>query len=1279
MEDFQSILPQHAIGSNIRWWIGQIEEKDTKYSNRFKVRIVGKHIRGDREQGIAGVSTENLPWCHTMLPVTTPYSDGGTTGATANLEVGNWVMGFFLDEDSQRPIIVGSVGHVSKSTEEAPSQHDNQSGEKGLEVVADRDTNPNTMQPADSSVSPNLAGHPPGVDEKSTSALISRLNAENSETNPGGIKFCVNVADPNCGGEKDLGGQIETILGEMLKANQDSGGQLGDFLVSKATGQLYNYVNGARKYINKIFQVVKTFVARIKGEIVKKIKEGIDKLVKALLKPDSFLGDSLKTVREFVNKLLENLGCSMADITSRLQNWLTNLLFNYLYDVFKQAACQVDALVNGILNEITSLLDGVLGKILGPLSSILGAIAAPLNLIGGVINNIFKLLGISCDGPNQKCVKTTKVCVDCGAEKKKDFLDNLLATLSDGPLIEGSYTCKDANSGIGAKNTKLTFVGGSYRYKFKPSEGGNESSKVSENDLVTYTVPSSYRTREGRLATFTVTRTGSLDKASSISYKTINGTAKSGSDYFSRQGILGFAPGQSTRSFTIQILNDGIDEGAEIFYIKFKVSTGIYDSYFSSTKSNTQLTTVYILQDENSGGGDLGTEPIDVSIPPARPVEDPDDDDDDDEYQPITQNPGDDTNNPPFPVEDLPRDDDDDDDEGSADPEYAVTADKAEVGEGGVVTYTITTRNVDDGTILTYNLDGATSEDNITSADIDGPMSGTFIINESAATVQVTIAEDEDDTEENETLRFSIEETSAFADVIINTNIDSEDSSEQTYSVVANKTSIAEGETVVYTIVTTNVDAGTILSYTLSGSDITSEDIEGGQLTGTFIIDNNTALVSVTAAEDGTVESTETLNFAIDETDASVNVSIDTSLIQPSDPDPEDPDPTDPDPTDPDPTDPDPTDPDTEDPTDPGDPTSPRQNHIINLSVDKTVVKEGEFVKYTVKTQNVAPGTTFGYTLFGFNITTEDILGGQLTGQFTIDDVDYDSSINPTGSSSFLKHDITVGIAEDSLIEDDEVLIFALNGTGKQVSVLIDVEDVGDTNDPGKDTKLPGSDIVIPFPDPNPQPPKPGDIDVNDPSDPLSPDPKSPGYEVIIDEPPFKEPKSGPPVIDEDGVIIEFPIIDGGGPYVEPPIILVSGQGYGASAIALLNDRGAVAELRITNPGRGYVGELAATSSNSCVIDSYTIIRPGDGYTEQPQVFVNGEEGIAEAVIENGRVISLRVLDRTRVFDTYPVVSIIGGGGFGALFLPSFVCLDILDLERNEYAKIGTGKYIDCP
>ena len=39
----------------------------------------------------------------------------------------------------------------------------------------------------------------------------------------------------------------------------------------------------------------------------------------------------------------------------------------------------------------------------------------------------------------------------------------------------------------------------------------------------------------------------------------------------------------------------------------------------------------------------------------------------------------------------------------------------------------------------------------------------------------------------------------------------------------------------------------------------------------------------------------------------------------------------------------------------------------------------------------------------------------------------------------------------------------------------------------------------------------------------------------------------------------------------------------------------------------------------------------------------------------------------------------IGGGGSGARVIASLSCLDIAELERNGYAKIGTGKYIDCP
>ena len=56
---------------------------------------------------------------------------------------------------------------------------------------------------------------------------------------------------------------------------------------------------------------------------------------------------------------------------------------------------------------------------------------------------------------------------------------------------------------------------------------------------------------------------------------------KAGTDYFSSSGTLGFAPGQTERQFTTQILSDNIDEGVEDFFIKFTVATGVYDAYFT--------------------------------------------------------------------------------------------------------------------------------------------------------------------------------------------------------------------------------------------------------------------------------------------------------------------------------------------------------------------------------------------------------------------------------------------------------------------------------------------------------------------------------------------------------------------------------------------------------------------------------------------------------------------------------------------------------------------------
>ena len=92
------------------------------------------------------------------------------------------------------------------------------------------------------------------------------------------------------------------------------------------------------------------------------------------------------------------------------------------------------------------------------------------------------------------------------------------------------------------------------------------------------------------------------------------------------------------------------------------------------------------------------------------------------------------------------------------------------------------------------------------------------------------------------------------------------------------------------------------------------------------------------------------------------------------------------------------------------------------------------------------------------------------------------------------------------------------------------------------------------------------------------------------------------------------------------------------------------------------------------------MIAPGIRYTESPTVYINGEEGIAQAIIDSrGYMISVQILDRTIKYTETPKVKIIGGGGSGAIALPNMICLDPDDLAERGSVKIGTGKYIDCP
>ena len=81
-------------------------------------------------------------------------------------------------------------------------------------------------------------------------------------------------------------------------------------------------------------------------------------------------------------------------------------------------------------------------------------------------------------------------------------------------------------------------------------------------------------TENGGTATITVTRTGGSEGAVSVAFATSNGTATAGADYTTRTGTLNFAPGVTTQTFTIPILDDTVSEAEETVNLTLSNPTG---------------------------------------------------------------------------------------------------------------------------------------------------------------------------------------------------------------------------------------------------------------------------------------------------------------------------------------------------------------------------------------------------------------------------------------------------------------------------------------------------------------------------------------------------------------------------------------------------------------------------------------------------------------------------------------------------------------------------------
>ena len=109
-------------------------------------------------------------------------------------------------------------------------------------------------------------------------------------------------------------------------------------------------------------------------------------------------------------------------------------------------------------------------------------------------------------------------------------------------------------------------------------------------DSATYSVAESAGT-----LTVTVDRINGSDGAVSVDYATTNGSATAGADYSASAGTLSFADGQTSASFNVPILDDGLVEADETFTVSLSNPMG------GAALGTPVMATATILDDEVAG------------------------------------------------------------------------------------------------------------------------------------------------------------------------------------------------------------------------------------------------------------------------------------------------------------------------------------------------------------------------------------------------------------------------------------------------------------------------------------------------------------------------------------------------------------------------------------------------------------------------------------------------------------------------------------------------------
>ena len=406
----------HAIGKDgFNWWIGQVENdgsdpeytgansKDYDYTGKVKVRIVGYHNPDKVE-----LPTRDLPWCSCVMPVVYAMKSG--MGSIQQLQIGSWVVGFFMDGSSaQVPIIMGSIsdenpqGVYSKLPPESS---------RGYQPILGADYNPkvhgdgggSTVGGTADTVSTNPttgANEEPaattGTEENQTSTINPRgeaaVQTDAQVAADKRKKYTVHVGNGKCGSPSDV--KIQGALAEFLKfARGIERNEIGQF-INKNTGAVEDLAQEIESMSVRIQGFMSGIMSNIKGTVLKEVEQHIQKTINDIKVPDP---EILEPARDQIKNISDLINCLFKQIFEELLDVIGGMLADLVEQALDAALCLaqdiMQDLLGGIIDKIVSGIDTALGILKGALSAIKGA----ANMIQGISNKILQLIDMVCKG-----------------------------------------------------------------------------------------------------------------------------------------------------------------------------------------------------------------------------------------------------------------------------------------------------------------------------------------------------------------------------------------------------------------------------------------------------------------------------------------------------------------------------------------------------------------------------------------------------------------------------------------------------------------------------------------------------------------------------------------------------------------------------------------------------------------------------------------------------------------------------------------------------------------